>query len=66
MEEMLQHAGGQLCSQQSAACGLFTESGKDFYTHTSDPDPVADTRYLKFNQELFVTLLDMHKIAFGA
>lgn len=27
---MLQHAGGQLCPQQSAACGVLTESGKIF------------------------------------
>lgn len=29
VETKLQHAGGELCPQQSAACGLFTESGKN-------------------------------------
>lgn len=32
MEAKLQHAGGELCPQQSAACGLFTESGKNFFS----------------------------------
>lgn len=29
MEEMLQYARGELCSEQSATSGLFTESGKN-------------------------------------
>lgn len=34
LEAMLQHAGGQLCPQQGAACRLLTESGKNiFYSH---------------------------------
>lgn len=31
VEAMLQYAGSQLCSQQSATCGLLTESGKNFF-----------------------------------
>lgn len=34
VEAMLQHAGGQLCPQQSAACGLLTESGKNVFSAT--------------------------------
>lgn len=31
METELQYAGGELSPQQSATCGLFTESGKNFF-----------------------------------
>lgn len=31
LEALLQHAGGQLCPQQGAACRLLAESGKNVF-----------------------------------
>lgn len=43
LEAMLQHAGGQLCSQQGAACRLLTESGKNLFFSRVVTDAVLHT-----------------------
>lgn len=43
LEAMLQHAGGQLCPQQGAACRLLTESGKNLFCSRVVTDAVSST-----------------------
>lgn len=40
---MLQHSGGQLCPQQSAACGLLTESSKTLFSPTLPEQAYTNT-----------------------
>lgn len=43
LEALLQHAGGQLCPQQGAACRLLTESGKNIFCSRAVTDAVLHT-----------------------
>lgn len=65
LEAMLQHAGGQLCPQQGAACRLLTESGNNLFCSRVVTDAVLHTASNTFSYFSRMTFLFFQEL-FGA